>query len=69
MCSTITSVSVALLQVTRQKAIAYSRLETGGDMAPLFAPFNVAELMEKVASVARDTGKSNRVEVRDCTIT
>eukprot|EP00965_Chrysotila_dentata_P072383 2391875-Pleurochrysis_carterae.AAC.1 len=58
------SAALELLDVTRHKALAYAKLEAGCEMVPSLKVFNVAELIEKVASVARDTGKSNRVEVR-----
>eukprot|EP00965_Chrysotila_dentata_P085916 2834956-Pleurochrysis_carterae.AAC.1 len=41
------SAALELLEVTRQKAIAFARLEADGEMAPLYKRFNVAELMEK----------------------
>jgi len=57
------SAGLELLEVTRQKAIAFSKLQTGGRLVPDCKPFEVAELLRKSASIARDTGKSERVEV------
>eukprot|EP00965_Chrysotila_dentata_P221310 6192317-Pleurochrysis_carterae.AAC.1 len=58
------SAALELLDVTRHKALAYAKLEAGSEMVPSLKVFNVAELIEKVTSVARDTGKSDGVEVR-----
>jgi len=58
------SAGLELLEVTRQKAIAFSKLQAGGTLVPDRKPFEMAELMRKSASIARDTGKSDRVTVQ-----
>eukprot|EP00965_Chrysotila_dentata_P143262 4733836-Pleurochrysis_carterae.AAC.1 len=49
------SAGLELLEVTRQKAIAFSKLQAGGSLMPDCKPFEVAELMRKSASIAQDT--------------
>eukprot|EP00965_Chrysotila_dentata_P124396 4112135-Pleurochrysis_carterae.AAC.2 len=58
------SAALELLEVIRQKAIAYSKLQSGFNLVPTMANFSLSKLLEKVASVARDTRKTHLVQAR-----
>jgi len=60
------SAALELLEVIRQKALAYSKLQAGADLEPTFANFSPTELLEKVASITRDMRKTTCVQVEVC---
>jgi len=60
------SAALELLEVIRQKALAYSKLQAGADLEPTLAHFSPTELLEKVASITRDMRKTTCVQVEVC---
>jgi len=56
--------ALELLEVVRRKAVDWSLLESGEQLVPTPAEFNVAALLKKVVWIAKDTGRSGNVVVK-----